>query len=109
MSDFQVKSQCVRHRINHMQGMGKMRTCGSKLRTAYLVVATARVPRGALAILRALGFTLFLSHFFPPSTSLSSSPPLPFPPLSRPFPSLTLEVGPLNTARGLIGSAVSGV
>jgi len=49
----------------------------------------------------------------PPFNSLSLiSSPLLFPPLSYlniPFPILPLEVGPLNPAREVWGSAVSGV
>ena len=45
------------------------------------------------------------SPSLPFSTSLHPSLPLPLPPLYTPFPLLTLEVGPLNTASYRSGSA----
>jgi len=93
---------------------GERVNCGPSLQTAYypraLPVATARLPRGGLATLRALEFTLFMGPLpsLPPSLpSLPSTPVTALPPLYIPFLSLTLEVGSLNTARGL-GSAVTG-
>jgi len=61
-------------------------------------LTTSQQCRGGLAILRALGFTLFTGPSLlslPPSPSFPHLSPVPSAPL--PFP---LDVGPLNTARG---------
>jgi len=110
-------TQCIAllyRRASVKRGPADLRTgervnCGPYLWTgsAYypraLPVATARLPGGGLLPCGPRIHTFHGSPSLPPSTAFHPSLPLPLPPLCISSPSLTvtLEVGPLNTARGL--------
>ena len=96
------------HGKNAAPQTGERVNCRPSLRTgsAYypcaLPVATARLPKGRPTALWPCGpLNSHFSWVLPPSTALHHSFLCRYLPLYIPSPTLTSEVGPLNTARGL--------